>query len=197
MFFNKKYKNINFIFYIFIFLLFQNSAHCIDNKNLNSKIEVLEFFSYNCSSCANTEKIIKNFKLNKDIIFIKIPLAFNTGMRNLQQLFFTINELKLIELHEDIFKNVTVDHQKLYYKKEIDKWIKKYNINEHDFNKIFYSYKIKSKMKAADYLAKTYNIQHSPIFIINRKFATSSKLNGDIANFIKLNDLISNMISKL
>ncbi|AWD32153.1 Thiol:disulfide interchange protein DsbA [Candidatus Kinetoplastibacterium sorsogonicusi] len=188
--------NIKRLFYILIcfsFAQFAYSQKLIDHNNKNyQKIEVLEFFSYNCKSCFSIFNNTNQFNLSKNQdLFLKIPISFNIGMKNLQHLFFTINLLGREDLHKEIFKAIHKDGIKLYNKKDIDEWIIKHQINIKNFNQIFYSYDVTSKVQASNLLAKIYKINYLPVFIINRKLITLPKYENVISDIL-LNMLFYN-----
>ena len=56
------------------------------------KIEVLEFFAYTCPHCAAMEPLVEDWAKTAppDVVLKQVPIAFNAGMKPLQQHFTLI-----------------------------------------------------------------------------------------------------------
>ncbi|UOF93582.1 MAG: thiol:disulfide interchange protein DsbA/DsbL [Bordetella sp.] len=157
-------RNIRLLLVILIFVFHtgqSNSTFSILNPSLPSdnpdKIEILVFFSYVCGHCAHMESLLEKWSesLPNDVEIKKIPVAFNSSMKPLQQLYFTFLSLNRLDLHSKVLKAIFVENQYLFNKKSINKWIKQ--CNEIDFDKFeatFNSFGVQSQIKRANHLTK-------------------------------------------
>jgi thiol:disulfide interchange protein DsbA len=63
------------------------------------KIEVVEFFWYNCMHCNAFEPILSEWakKLPKDVAFRRVPVAFNASFAPQQRLYYALEAMGLLE----------------------------------------------------------------------------------------------------
>ena len=57
---------------------------------------MLEFFAYTCPHCAAMEPLVEDWAKTAppDVVLKQVPIAFNAGMKPLQQLYFTLIALE-------------------------------------------------------------------------------------------------------
>ena len=70
------------------------------------KIEVVEFFWYDCPHCNAFEPILAAWhkRLPKDIAFRRVPVAFNDSFAPQQRLYFALEAMGLVDkLHAKVF----------------------------------------------------------------------------------------------
>ncbi|MGE0499153.1 MAG: thiol:disulfide interchange protein DsbA/DsbL, partial [Ramlibacter sp.] len=71
------------------------------------KVEVIEFFWYNCPHCNAFEPKLESWikKLPSDVVMKRVPVAFRDDFVPQQRLFYTLEAMgKLDELHGKVFK---------------------------------------------------------------------------------------------
>ncbi|MCF8212184.1 MAG: thiol:disulfide interchange protein DsbA/DsbL, partial [Rhodoferax sp.] len=80
------------------------------------KVEVVEFFWFNCTHCNAFEPMLQAWTKNlpKDVVFRRIPVAFNDSFAPQQRLFYVLEAMGLVEkLHAKVFAAIHVEKQKL------------------------------------------------------------------------------------
>ena len=89
------------------------------------KIEVLEFFAYTCPHCAAIEPLLEDWekKAPGDVVVKRIPIAFNAGMKPLQQLYYSLVALDRTDLHGKVFSAIHNEKKRLFDKKAMS-WLK-------------------------------------------------------------------------
>lgn len=93
----------------------------------NGKIEVVEYFSYTCSHCAEFQPMIDRWKktMPKDVVFHYIPNAYDLEFPYSRAFFAAENLKALPKVHQDLFvaihedgrlpRNATVDEIATYF----------------------------------------------------------------------------------
>lgn len=164
------------------------------------KIEVLEFFSYSCIHCFRVDPMVEKWR--KDIpegaVFKRIPVGFNAGMRDLQKLYFTLESLdRLDDLNEAAFKAIHDDGENLFSEKEIINWASKQGIDKAEFTDVFNSFGVQTKLKRADELTKSYQIDSTPTFAIGGQYLTSPATAGGYQQSVdEANRLMLELLAK-
>ena len=80
------------------------------------KVEVIEFFWYNCPHCAAFEPSLSAWakKQGDKIVFKKVPIAFRESFVPQQKLFYALEAMgKSEEMNPKIFKAIHVDRQRI------------------------------------------------------------------------------------
>lgn len=139
------------------------------------KIEVLEFFSYGCPHCAVLEPMVAEWKkdLPSDVAFSSVPVAFNAGMKPLQQLFYTLQALGREDLHAEVFKAIHADGKRIFTKDAIVDWAAAQGLDRATFLATMDSFGVASKMTRADQLVQGYAIRGTPSIAVDGRFVTS------------------------
>ncbi|MBB1241798.1 thiol:disulfide interchange protein DsbA/DsbL, partial [Klebsiella pneumoniae] len=103
------------------------------------KIEVLEFFAYTCPHCAAMEPMVEDWAKTKpeDVVLKQVPIAFNAGMKPLQQLYYTLLALDRPDLHAKVFTAIHGEHKRLIDKKAMGEWAASQGVDRAKFDSVF------------------------------------------------------------
>lgn len=139
------------------------------------KTEVLEFFAYTCPHCKTMEPIVSKWSetLPEDSTLVRVPVAFNDTLVNLQKLYYTLESIERLDLHPAVFKALHTEKKSLYSADEITKWVVEQGVDEQTFSDIFHSFGINTRVNRAKELVKNYDIHATPTLAIGGKFITS------------------------
>jgi protein dithiol oxidoreductase (disulfide-forming) len=146
------------------------------------KIEVVEFFWYNCPHCNSFEPRLKAWlaTVPKDVHFRRQPVAFRPEFVPQQHLYFTLEALGLIDaLHQKIFYAIHVDKLDLSQRAGILAWVGKQAVKGLDINKFtqtFDSFAVASKATRATQLQTSYKVTGVPSIGIAGRFYTDGAL---------------------
>lgn len=145
------------------------------------KIEILGFFSYSCSHCATMEPLVAKWakSLPADVVLKQVPIAFNAGMKPLQQLYFTLQALNRPDLHPKVFHALFNENQRLFDKKNMGDWIVKQGVELDKFNAVFDSFSVQTQVQRANQLTQAYNVDGMPMFAVGGKYVTSPAMAGN------------------
>lgn len=145
------------------------------------KVEVLEFFAYTCPHCKTMQPLVDKWAetIPEDTAIVRVPVAFNDNLTNLQKLYYTLESLDRLDLHPAVFNALHTERKSLFSTDEITKWAVEQGIDEQAFSDIFNSFGINTRVNRANELLKNYDISATPTLAIGGKYITSpSHANG-------------------
>ncbi len=145
------------------------------------KVEVLEFFAYSCPHCAAMEPMVEDWVKTapSDVVLKQVPIAFNAGMKPLQQLYYTLQALDRPDLHAKVFTAIHGEHKRLFDKKAMGEWIATQGVDRAKFDSVFDSFSVQTQVQRANQLADAYRIEGTPSFAVGGKFMTSPVMAGN------------------
>jgi len=148
---------------------------------LAGKIEVVEVFGYTCPHCAAMEPMVEDWAKTKpdDVVLKQVPIAFNAGMKPLQQLYYTLVALDRPDLHAKVFTAIHGEHKRLIDKKAMGEWAAAQGVDRAKFDSVFDSFSVQTQVQRANQLAEAYRIEGTPSFAVGGKFMTSPVMAGN------------------
>ncbi|OZI33765.1 thiol:disulfide interchange protein [Bordetella genomosp. 5] len=145
------------------------------------KIEVLEFFAYSCPHCAAMQPMVEDWAKTapSDVVLKQVPIAFNAGMKPLQQLYYTLAALDRLDLNDKVFTAIHGERKRLFDKKAMGEWAASQGVDRARFDAVFDSFSVQTQVERANQLAQAYRIEGTPSFSVGGKFMTSPVLAGN------------------
>ncbi|SAI66530.1 thiol:disulfide interchange protein DsbA precursor [Bordetella ansorpii] len=145
------------------------------------KIEVVEYFAYTCPHCAAMEPMVEEWakKAPQDVVVKQVPIAFNAGMKPLQQLYYTLQAMDRADLHPKVFNAIHVEKKRLFTKSAIAEWVASQGVDRAKFESVFDSFSVTSQVQRADQLSQASQIDGTPSFTVGGKFLTSPVMAGN------------------
>ncbi|HEU0199263.1 MAG TPA: thiol:disulfide interchange protein DsbA/DsbL, partial [Burkholderiaceae bacterium] len=79
------------------------------------KIEVLEFFWYGCPHCYSFMPSLEAWraKLPADVEYRRLPVAFDNSRAAHTKIYYALEQLKRLDLHEKVFRAIHVNKKNL------------------------------------------------------------------------------------
>jgi len=143
-------------------------------------VQVYDFFSYACGHCYEFKPLIGAWAENvpDGVQFNHMPAVFNERMVPLAKLFFTIEEMKLMDtVHHQVYEAIHEKRINLLTEKQILSWAGKNKaINFGNFEKLYKSFSIDSKVKKAAQLTRAYRIPGTPYVTVKGKYLTGPSM---------------------
>ena len=140
------------------------------------KVEVVEFFWYNCPHCNGFEPMFDAWakKQAKDVAVRRVPIAFRADFEPQQRLYYVLESLgKVDELHKKVFMAIHVDRQPLNTVEQIAAWVDKQGIPKAKFMELYNSFSVTTKARKATQLQDAYALDGVPALGINGRYFTS------------------------
>jgi thiol:disulfide interchange protein DsbA len=152
----------------------------------SNKVEVLEFFMYSCPHCnAFDPELSEWVKAQGDnIVFKRVPLAFQPGQEVHQKLYYALEVLgKNEELHKRIFHAIHIEHKQLNDEAAIADFVAGLGVDRAKFVNAFDSFGVQAKVRRAMQLAEIYKVDGVPLLAVDGRFETSpSVVQGSVGN---------------
>ena len=143
------------------------------------KIEVVEFFWYNCSHCNAFEPTLGDWikKLPKDVAFRRVPVAFNDSFVPQQKLFYTLESMGLLDkLHAKVFAAIHVEKLNLSKAEAIVEWVGKNGVDQAKFVKEYNSFGVVTKAQKGSQLQNAYKVEGVPALGVAGQFYTDGSM---------------------
>lgn len=140
------------------------------------KIEVIEFFWYNCPHCAAFDPSLSAWvkKQGDKIVFKQVPVAFNESFIPQQKLFYALEAMgKTAEMTPKIFHAIHVDRQRVDTDKTILEFIVKQGIDQQKFLDLYNSFGMQTKTRRASQLQEAFKLDGVPTVAIDGRYLTS------------------------
>ena len=140
------------------------------------KVEVVEFFWYNCPHCNSFEPMFDAWakKQPKDVSVRRSPIAFRPDFEPQQRLYYVLEGLgKIDELHKKVFYAIHVEKQQLNTADQITAWADKQGIPKAKFLEMYNSFSVSTKVRKATQLQDAYALDGVPALGINGRYFTS------------------------
>lgn len=145
------------------------------------KIEVLEFFWYDCPHCNAMAPLIEPWarRNRDDIVFRRVPFARNDSAVPQQQLYYALEAIgKLDAWHERIFEAIHRNRIALKTAEQMTDYLAAQGIDRRRFLKAFHSADVQAKVDQARRLASIYRVDSVPTIVIQGRYVTSANMVG-------------------
>jgi protein dithiol oxidoreductase (disulfide-forming) len=139
------------------------------------KIEVIEFFWYECPHCNAFEPALDAWikRVPKDLAVRRVPVSFRDDFVPLQRLYYAIEAMGLVDkLHAKVFQAIHVEKQVLKRPEAIADWVTKQGVDTDKFMAQFNSFSVSAKATKATQLQNAYRVEGVPALGVAGRFYT-------------------------
>ncbi len=158
-----------------------------------NKIEVIEFFWYGCPHCNNFDPYLQRWKkgLASDVEVILIPAIFRPEWEIHARAFYTAQVLKVLDkIHPAMFNAIHNRGLPMSNEAQIMALFIDNGVSERNFNRIFNSFAVESKVRKAKTVHLNYSVRSVPNIVINGSYRTNAGLAGNNVNVLKVADYL-------
>lgn len=167
-------------------------------------IEVIEGFWYGCPHCFEFEPQLVVWEKNKPdwIQLRRLPVIYNGVTREDARLYFTLEGLGLVDkLQIEVFREIHIRGRPLTVvrgnqldaaatEKAAREFLMSHGVSAEDFARHYRTFSTENKLRQAESLAIRYQLDHTPIVVIQGKYLTDATMAGGREKLIFLiNDL--------
>ncbi len=163
------------------------------------KIEVIEFFWYNCPRCNAFEPALEAWvkRLPKDVAFKRVPVSFDDSFVPQQRLYYALEAMnKVGALQTKVFSAIHTEKQDLKTLEKIAVWVEKQGINKAKFLELYNSFSVSTKARKATQLQEAYKVSGVPALGIAGRFYTDGSLAGSMDKALYVTDFLSEQVRK-
>ena len=166
------------------------------------KIEVAEFFYYQCPHCFTFDPIIKGWADNKpaNVRFVQVPAMWNQMLVLHGRMFYTNEVLARNGVIKDadafnvaVYQEIHRRNNRLMSEAAIQKLFERFGVSADDFNATWNSFEVDQKMRVANDLARRYSIKSTPTIVVNGKYRTGG---AEAGSYPKLLELIDELVAR-
>ncbi len=154
------------------------------------KVEVVEFFWYNCPHCNSFEPELAAWLKTapKNVAFRRVPIAFNAGFVDQQKLYYALEAMgKIDDVHLKVFRAIHVEKLNLSKEANIFEWVAKQpGLDAAKFKEQYKSFSVSSEMRKASQLQEAYGVEGVPAMGVAGKYYTDGTMSGGLSNMIKV-----------
>ena len=147
------------------------------------KVEVVEFFWYSCSHCNAFEPTLEAWvkKLPKDVVFKRVPIAFQASHVPQQRLFYALEAMGLVEkLHTKVFAAIHVERANLAMGEAITEWVARQGVDRAKFVEQYNSFSVVTKSGKGTQLQNAYKVEGVPALGVAGRFYTDGSKTGSM-----------------
>lgn len=158
------------------------------------KLDVVEFFWYNCPHCYDFEPHLETWlKQKPDFVnFTKIPMIFNPVGRFHAETYYALELLGLGSLHHAIFKEIHNQHHKLDNPETMGAFLKTQGLDMDKFEATRKSFAVQTRVRNAEEMAKRFDISSVPNMVVAGTYRS-----GNVKSFEELIALVDFLIDKV
>ncbi|MDM0039641.1 thiol:disulfide interchange protein DsbA/DsbL [Variovorax sp. J22G21] len=159
------------------------------------KIEVVEFFSYNCPHCAAFEPRLETWikTLPAQVVFKRVPVAFvGNDVETKQRLYYTLEAMGKVDEHQlKLFQAIHSQRQPLFGDAAILAWSEKQpGLDAKKFAELFKSFSVSGKVKRATQLQNDYQVGGVPALGVAGRWYVDGELAGNLDRALQITDYL-------
>ena len=157
------------------------------------KIEVVEFFWYNCPHCNAFEPTLHAWSKNlpKDVVLRRVPVAFRDTFVPQQRLFYTLEAMGLVDkLHAKVFAAIHQEKVNLEKAEAIVEWVGKQGVDQAKFTEQYNSFTVMTKATKASQLQNAYKVEGVPALGVAGRFYTDGSIAQNMPRALQVVDFL-------
>lgn len=146
-----------------------NPAQPVSTK----KIEVLEFFFYECSHCFHLHPFLADWEktIPGDVELTLVPTIFRDSTEPLARTFYALDSIgKLKQVDDAIYQAIHVKQANLYDLDTISTFVASNGVDKAKFASAYNSFTVNSKVVRAKQMIRSYGIDGTPTLVVDGKY---------------------------
>jgi len=145
------------------------------------KIEVVEFFWYECPHCYALEPYLEAWvkKLPKDVEFRRIPATFNERWVLSARVYYALEAMGLVDkLHRPLMDAIHKDRLRITDERQLSEWLQSKGVDVSKFSSTLKSFAVESRLKRAQTLVQGSRIDGVPALMVNGQYVVAAGAGG-------------------
>ncbi len=143
------------------------------------KVEVLEFFWYNCPHCNVLDPVLHDWvkKQGDKIVFKRVPVKFRESFVPQQRLYYALEAMgKADEFQPKILRAIHVERRPLDTEAQIVDYVVQQGIDKQKFLDLYNSFSVSTKVNRAAQLQSDYKLTGVPAMAIDGRYVTAPSI---------------------
>ncbi len=158
------------------------------------KVEVIEFFSYNCPHCNAFEPQLEAWLKTapKEVAFRRVPVPFvGNDVEAKQRLYYTLEAMgKIDEMHPKVFNAIHQQRQNVNGDANIIAWASANGVDGAKFKEVYSSFGVASKAKRAAQLTDAYRVAGVPALAVAGRWYVDGETAGNLTRALQVTDYL-------
>lgn len=157
------------------------------------KVEVVEFFWYNCPHCNAFEPTLDAWvaRVPKDVQVRRVPVGFRDEFVPQQRLYYTLEAMDLLDkLHGKVFAAIHAEKLQLSKGDAIADWVAKQGVDKAKFMEQYNSFTVATKASRATQLQNAYKVEGVPAMGVAGRFYTDGTLAKNMPRALQIVDYL-------
>ncbi|VTU40849.1 Thiol:disulfide interchange protein DsbA precursor [Variovorax sp. PBS-H4] len=157
------------------------------------KVEVIEFFWYNCPHCNAFEPALESWikKLPPHVAFKRVPVAFQASFQPQQKLYYALEAMgKVDEYQLKVFNAIHQQRQNLSGEQQIIDWAAANGLDKGKFTEQYKSFSVASKIQRAKQLQDAYQVAGVPSIGVAGRWYVDGDLAKSMERALQVTDYL-------
>jgi thiol:disulfide interchange protein DsbA len=155
------------------------------------KIEVIEFFWYECPHCYALEPSLERWikQLPPDVEFRRVPATFNDRWNISARVYYALEAMGLIDkLHRPLLDAIHKDRLRITDEAQLSAWLQSKGVDVAKFSSTLKSFAVESRLKRAQSLVQGSKIDGVPALLVNGQYIVSAGAGGSEERMLVIAD---------
>lgn len=161
----------------------------------NTKVEVVEMFSYGCPHCYEFEPLVKAWGSQQasDIDFWFFPAIWSRQMELYARAFYTANKLEVSEkIHLPLFNTIVIEQKSIRNESDLADFFESHGVDRNIFTETFNSAEVEKQAVHAEERVRLYKPVGVPEIIVNGKYRVDRMHAGGLTEMLMVTDYLVN-----
>jgi protein dithiol oxidoreductase (disulfide-forming) len=157
------------------------------------RIEVVEFFWYNCPHCNAFEPALEAWikRVPKDVSVRRVPVGFRDSFVPQQRLFYALEAMDLLDrLHGKVFAAIHAEKKDLSKGDAIADWVAQQGVDRAKFVERYNDFSVASKAGKATQLQNSYRVEGVPALGVAGRYYTDGTLAKNMPRALQIVDYL-------
>lgn len=162
-----------------------------DKPASDEPVEVIEFFWYGCGACYRFAPMVDEWKaeLGENVVFRRVPAAFNPRWQTHSQAFYTAESLGVTEqVHEEIFNAIHQQGNMLDSREAVEALFVAQGVDAEEFRAAWGSFSVDSQVRRANNMARRYQVRATPSMVVAGHYVSDPGTAGGMRELLELTD---------
>jgi len=145
------------------------------------KIEVVEFFWYECPHCYALEPALEAWikTLPSDVEFRRVPATFNDRWNISARVFYALEAMGLLDkLHRPLLDAIHKDRLRITDERQLTEWLQAKGVDVAKFSSTLKSFAVEGRLKRATILVQGSKIDGVPALMVNGQYVIGAGVGG-------------------